>query len=116
MTKSQFNIKISKDLLIKVKRQAMMSGKSLTEHITDLVTKSLSDNDIQNIDQTSVNKIEDLDKINRLMEAVDTINNRFGKRKIRQAVNGFGNDWQFKKEICSPAYTTNINDLFKVKA
>ena len=46
MTKSQFNIKISKDLLIKVKRQAMMSGKSLTEHITDLVTKSLHDNDI----------------------------------------------------------------------
>ena len=41
MTKSQFNIKISKDLLIKVKRQAMMSGKSLTEHITDLVTNCL---------------------------------------------------------------------------
>ena len=58
MTKSQFNIKISKDLLIKVKRQAMMSGKSLTEHITDLVTNSLSDNNIQNIDLPSVNKIE----------------------------------------------------------
>ena len=62
MTKSQFNIKISKELLIKVKRQAMMSGKSLTEHITDLVTKSLSDNDLQNIDLSSVNKIEDLEK------------------------------------------------------
>ena len=57
MTKSEFNIKISRDLLIKVKRQAMMSGKSLTEHITDLVTKSLSDNDIQNIDLPSVNKL-----------------------------------------------------------
>ena len=45
MTKSQFNIKISQDLLVRVKRQAMMSGKSLTEHITDLVTKSLSEND-----------------------------------------------------------------------
>ena len=54
MTKSQFNIKISKDLLIKVKKQAMMSGKSLTEHITDLVTNSLSENDIQNIDLSSV--------------------------------------------------------------
>jgi len=74
MTKSQFNIKISKDLLIKVKRQAMMSGKSLTEHITDLVTKSLSDNDIQNIDLSSVNKIEDLEK--RLLSLESIVANR----------------------------------------
>ena len=74
MTKSQFNIKISKDLLIKVKRQAMMSGKSLTEHITDLVTKSLSDNDIQNIDLSSVSKIEDLEK--RLLSLESIVTNR----------------------------------------
>jgi len=74
MTKSQFNIKISKELLIKVKRQAMMSGKSLTEHITDLVTKSLSDNDIQNIDLSSVNKIEDLEK--RLLSLESIVTNR----------------------------------------
>ena len=74
MTKSQFNIKISKDLLIKVKRQAMMSGKSLTEHITDLITKSLSDNDIQNIDLSSVNKIEDLEK--RLLSLESIVTNR----------------------------------------
>ena len=74
MTKSQFNIKISKDLLIKVKRQAMMSGKSLTEHITDLVTKSLSDNDIQNIDLSSVNRIEDLEK--RLLSLESIVTNR----------------------------------------
>ncbi len=74
MTKSQFNIKISKDLLIKVKRQAMMSGKSLTEHITDLVTKSLSNNDIQNIDLSSVNKIEDLEK--RLLSLESIVTNR----------------------------------------
>ena len=74
MTKSQFNIKISKDLLIKVKRQAMMSGKSLTEHITDLVTKSLSDNEIQNIDLSSDIKIEDLEK--RLLSLESIVRNR----------------------------------------
>ena len=74
MTKSQFNIKISKDLLIKVKRQAMMSGKSLTEHITDLVTKSLHDNDVQNIDSSSVNKIKDLEK--RLLSLESIVSNR----------------------------------------
>ena len=74
MTKSQFNIKISKDLLIKVKRQAMMSGKSLTEHITDLITNSLSENDIQNIDLSSVNKIKDLEK--RLLSLESIVSNR----------------------------------------
>ena len=74
MTKSQFNIKISKDLLIRVKRQAMMSGKSLTEHITDLVTKSLSDDDIQNTHLSSVDKIKDLEK--RLLYLESTVRNR----------------------------------------
>ena len=74
MTKSQFNIKISKDLLIRVKRQAMMSGKSLTEHITDLVTNSLSDDDIQNTHLSSVDKIKDLEK--RLLSLESTVSNR----------------------------------------
>ena len=74
MNKSQFNIKISKDLLIRVKRQAMMSGKSLTEHVTDLITKSLSDNEIQNIELSSVDKIEDLEK--RLLSLESIVANR----------------------------------------
>ena len=74
MTKSQFNIKISKDLLIRIKRQAMMSGKSLTEHITDLITNSLSENDIQNIDLSSVNKIKDLER--RLLSLESIVSNR----------------------------------------
>ena len=73
MTKSQFNIKISKELLIKVKRQAMMSGKSLTEHITDLVTNSLSNN-IQNTPLYSVDKIKDLEK--RLLSLESVVSNR----------------------------------------
>ncbi len=74
MTKSQFNIKISKELLIRVKRQAMMSGKSLTEHITDLVTNSLSDDDIQDTHLSSVDKIKDLEE--RLLSLESTVRNR----------------------------------------
>ena len=73
-TKSQFNIKISKDLLIRIKRQAIMSGKSLTEHITDLITNSLSENDIQNNDLSSVNKIKDLER--RLLSLESIVSNR----------------------------------------
>ena len=74
MTKSQFNIKISKDLLSRVKRQAMMSGKSLTEHITDLVTNSLSENDFQNTHSSSANKIKNLEE--RLLTLESIVRNR----------------------------------------
>ncbi len=72
MTKSQFNIKISKDLLVRVKRQAMMSGKSLTEHITDLVTNSLSEDN--NINISYDDKIKDLEK--RLISLESIVRNR----------------------------------------
>ena len=74
MTKSQFNIKISKDLLIRIKRQAMMSGKTLTEHITDLVTNSLNDNYSQNTHSSLVDQIKGLEK--RLLSLESIVRNR----------------------------------------
>lgn len=74
MTKSQFNIKISKDLLIRVKRQAMMSGKSLTEHITDLITSSLSGDDIENNQLSTGNKIKNIE--NRLLSIESIVRNQ----------------------------------------
>ena len=86
MTKSQFNIKISKELLIRVKRQAMMSGKSLTEHITDLVTNSLSNDDIQNTNLISADKINDLEK--RLLSLESTVRNReYLSKKLKPFTN-----------------------------
>ena len=74
MTKSQFNIKISKDLLIQFKRQAMMSGKSLTEHITDLITNSLSNNDDKNTFFSSEDRLKDLEV--RLLNLESIVSNR----------------------------------------
>ncbi len=86
MTKSQFNIKISKDLLLRVKRQAMMSGKSLTEHITDLVTDSLSNNDINNTQSLSSNKINELEV--RLLSLESIVSNReYLSEKLRPFTN-----------------------------
>ena len=82
MTKSQFNIKISKDLLTRVKRQAMMSGKSLTEHITDLVTNSLSEHDIQNTHSSSAYKIKNFEE--RLLSLESIVRNReYLSQKLR---------------------------------
>ena len=74
MTKSQFNIKISKDLLVRIKRQATMSGKSLTEHITDLVSNSLSENDIHDDQTSATKKINDLEE--RLLTLESIVRNR----------------------------------------
>ena len=70
MTKSQFNIKISKDLLIRVKRQAMMSGKSLTEHITDLIRKSLNESNLENPNLDYLNRIEEIEERLLLLESL----------------------------------------------
>ena len=70
MSKSQFNIKISKDLLTSIKRQATKSGKSLTEHITDLVKKSLDEND----DIDALKTIKDFER--RLILLESTVSNR----------------------------------------
>ncbi len=86
MTKSQFNIKISKDLLLRVKRQAMMSGKSLTEHITDLVSNSLLENDIQDTNSSSVNKIKELEE--RILTVESIVRNReYVSQKLKPFTN-----------------------------
>ena len=73
MTKSQFNIKISKSLLTQIKRQAVRSGKTLTEHITDLIVKSLAENDKQELDGHSINMFNALE--DRLLTIESKLNN-----------------------------------------
>ncbi len=87
MTKSQFNIKISKDLLVRVKRQAMMMGKSLTEHITDLVSKSLLESENQHIESSPpVNNIHNLE--DRLLTLESIVRNReYISKKLKPFTN-----------------------------
>ena len=70
MTKSQFNIKISKDLLIRLKRRAMMSGKSLTEYITDLINNDLSENEIEQNNLSLVNDVKDFEERLVILESI----------------------------------------------
>ena len=74
MRKSQFNIKIDSELLTRVKRHAMKSGKSLTEYVTDLVTKSLSENFFQDDGFTLESKIKDIN--DRLLTLESRVSNR----------------------------------------
>jgi DNA polymerase V len=51
----------------------------------------------------------------RRMAAVDHINNRYGARSIRYAAEILSNRWQPRKNIRSPAYTSNWDELPKLR-
>lgn len=52
--------------------------------------------------------------LTKLMEAIDSINDRFGRGTLRVASAGQAGDrrkWAMRQDMLSPAYTTNWNDL-----
>lgn len=52
----------------------------------------------------------------RLMTALDAVNDRFGKKKIVVASEGFHRPFEVKAEMRSPRYTTRISELPVIKA
>ena len=47
----------------------------------------------------------------RLMAALDAVNDRFGKKTLVVASEGFRRDWQVKADHRSPRYTTRLSDI-----
>ena len=63
-----------------------MSGRSLTEHITELITKSLSESDNLNLDINSSIKIKNLEE--RLLTIESIVSNReYVSRKLKPFTN-----------------------------
>ena len=58
--------------------------------------------------------IGDIEKRHNLMQAVDTVNDSYGRMKVRFAVNGFERKWKLKQERLSPCYTTRMHELMQV--
>lgn len=57
----------------------------------------------------------DLNKRAELMKTIDTINSIMGKNTLFFASSGTRREWQQKKALKSPEYTTNWNDILKIK-
>jgi len=55
--------------------------------------------------------VKDRQKSARLMEALDAVNARWGSGTLQYAASGFTQPWKTRSYRCSPAYTTNWNDL-----
>lgn len=51
----------------------------------------------------------------KLMDALDAINDRFGKKTMVLAREGFARGWVTRAELRSPRYTTRISDLPTVR-
>ena len=58
----------------------------------------------------------DTDKRDRLMGALDEINTRFGKFSATTASQGFKRQWKMRSEMKSPAWTTDIREVPRVRA
>ena len=61
------------------------------------------------------------DKVDRgkqaaLAKVVDAINRKNGHNTLRMAVQGYSKNWHLKHEYISKQYTTNLNDVIRVKA
>ena len=54
-------------------------------------------------------------KHQQLMKTMDNINNKLGDYKIKIANQDLERTWKMRQEHLSPKYTTNINDIIKVK-
>lgn len=52
----------------------------------------------------------------RLAAAIDCINRKNGYGMVKIAVQGTGKDWHLKHEHASQRYTTDLNEIIKVKA
>jgi DNA polymerase V len=59
--------------------------------------------------------IEENSKHKPLMQAIDTINNKYDTYKIRLGNQDLKRTWKMRQERLSPRYTTNINDIITVK-
>ena len=64
---------------------------------------------------TVFDKTDDIKKRQHLMQAIDTMNDKYGRLKVRFAVNGYSPRWHSRQEHLSPCYTTRISDLIRLK-
>lgn len=57
----------------------------------------------------------DRDKQSRLAQAIDEINRKNGHNTIHMAVQGTDKSWHLKSEYITRQYTTNLDDIIKVR-
>lgn len=65
--------------------------------------------------QTNMFDTRNRTKYTTAMVAIDALNARYGRQKVKIASQGFDRKWKLKNENLSKCYTTNIKDILTVK-
>jgi DNA polymerase V len=65
--------------------------------------------------QLSLFSSKDRGKEKQLHDAMDKINTLMGRDKVRYAAAGISRKWKLRQEKKSPCYTTNVNELLRIK-
>ena len=74
--------------------------------VLEMMDKNQIQQDIFNpVDETQLNKSD------KVMTVIDSINQKHGKNCVHLAATGFNVPWKMKAELCSPLYTTRWSDL-----
>ena len=76
--------------------------------VSDIVPQS-------KVQLTVFDKTDDIEKRQHLMQAIDIMNHKHGRLRVRFAVNGYSPRWHPHQEHLSPCYTTRISDLMRIK-
>lgn len=67
-------------------------------------------------EQVQLNLFDNInrDKRKAINQAIDNINHRIGRDKVKLAVQGFGRKWRLKQEKLSPCYSTRLDEMLNV--
>ena len=55
------------------------------------------------------------ERLKKLHKAVDALNGRFGRDRVRIAAQGYNSSWKMKQQWLSPRYTTDWKDILTAK-
>ena len=66
--------------------------------------------------QPSLFETEDGNRLRALMQVLDEINGRYGRRTLQFAAEGIARSWTMRRDRLSPGYTTRWEELPKVLA
>lgn len=56
-----------------------------------------------------------IERNKKMMDTIDKVNNSLGREVVRMAVQGFEKNYRLRADHLSPRYTTDINQILKVK-
>lgn len=66
--------------------------------------------------QADLFDVRNRDKFNKVMTVMDSLNESYGKQKVKMAAQGFDRKWKLKNEKLSPCYTTKLNEVLEVNS